>query len=304
MPAGGIGWMPFSDRRRWIVSKASCALLLSATIVVGGGIIVSAADAQSQTQQPQQQQTQPQQTQPQQPFQQLPQYRQSQQQDLDRIWEMHKQQTRARIAGAVQQLRSACQDELRKFCSTVTPGEGRLLLCMQAHQDKIDRQCELALLETSRNIGKAVSQIETFAQVCWPDIQVHCSGTGGSITQCVIDNRSSLSPACRAMVAAMAPDPATQQGQQPGQAQQGQQPTMIGLAIHSADGMMLGHVTGLKRRPDGSLEAIEAELGTPLGLGSVGVLISPSDLRWKGDGIELQMIAEQVRTILQGRRRQ
>ncbi len=295
MPADGIGWMPFSDRRRWIVSKASCALLLSATIVVGGGI-VSAADAQSQTQQQQQ-------TQPQQPLQQLPpQYRQSQ--DLDRIWEMHKQQTRARIAGAVQQLRTACQDELRKFCSTVTPGEGRLLLCMQAHQDKIDRQCELALLETSRNIGKAVSQIETFAQVCWPDIQVHCSGTGGSISQCVIDHRSSLSPACRAMVAAMAPSPATQQGQQPGQAQQGRQPSMIGLAIHSADGMMLGHVTGLKRRPDGSLEAIEAELGTPLGLGSVGVLISPGDLRWKGDGIELQMIADQVRTILQGQRRQ
>jgi hypothetical protein len=137
--------------------------------------------------------------------------------------------------------------------------------------------------------------MESFAEVCWPDIQVYCSGTGGSVSQCVIDNRSSLSPACRAMVAEMAPSPA---------AQQGQQPSMIGLAIHSADGMMLGHVTGLKRRPDGSLEAIEAELGTPLGLGSIGVLISPSDLRWKGDGIELQMIADQVRTILQGQRKQ
>jgi len=293
------------------VSKGSCALALSASIAVGAGL-VSTASAQSQTQQPQQQQPQQsqqqqpqQQIQPQQPFQQLPpQYRQSQQQDLDQIWEMQKQQTRARIAGAVQQLRTACQDELRKFCSTVTPGEGRLLLCMQAHQDKIGRQCELSLLETSRNIGKAVSQMESFAQVCWPDIQVHCSGAGGSISQCVIDNRSSLSPACRAMVTAMAPSPATQQGQQPGQAAPGQQPSMIGLAIHSADGMMLGHVTGLKRRPDGSLEAIEAELGTPLGLGSTGVLISPGDLRWKGDGIELQMVADQVRSILQGQRRQ
>jgi hypothetical protein len=303
MPTGGIGWMPFSDRRRWIVSTGSCALVLSATIVIGGGI-VSAADAQAQTQQ-QPQQTQQQPTQPQQPLQQLPpQYRQSQQQDLDQIWEMQKQQTRARIAGAVQQLRTACQDELRNFCSTVTPGEGRLLLCMQAHQDKISRQCELSLLETSRNIGKALHQMESFAEVCWPDIQVYCSGTGGSVSQCVIDNRSSLSPACRAMVAAMAPGPAAQQGQQPGQAQQGQQPSMVGLAIHSADGMMLGHVTGLKRRPDGSLEAIEAELGTPLGLGSIGVLINPSDLRWKGDGIELQMIAEQVRAILQGQRKQ
>jgi hypothetical protein len=216
---------------------------------------------------------------------------------------MQKQQTRARIAGAVQQLKTACQDELRNFCSTVTPGDGRLLLCMQAHQDKIGRQCELSLLETSRNIGRAVRQMESFAQVCWPDIQVYCSGTGGSVSQCVIDNSASLSPSCRAMVAAMAPSPSTQQGQQPGQAAQGQQPSMVGLAIHSADGMMLGHVTGLKRGPDGSLEAIEAELGTPLGLGSTSVLISPSDLRWKGDGVELQMAAEQVRTILQGQRR-
>jgi hypothetical protein len=38
-------------------------------------------------------------------------------------------------------------------------------------------------------------------------------------------------------------------------------------------------------------------------LGSTSVLINPSDLRWKGDGVELQMVAEQVRSILQGQRR-
>jgi Cysteine rich repeat len=220
---------------------------------------------------------------------------------------MQREQTRARISGAVQQLKTACQDEIRNYCSNVTPGEGRLLLCMQAHEDKIGRQCELALLETSRNIGKAVGRMETFAQACWPDIQMFCSGAGGSVTQCVIDNKLQLSSVCQAIVAAMLPPAGAQQGQQPGQqpgqAAQGYQPSLIGLAIHSADGMMLGHVTGLKRRPDGSLEAIEAELGTPLGLGSTNVLINPSDLRWKGDSVELQMVAEQVRSILQGQRR-
>ncbi|HEY1246505.1 MAG TPA: hypothetical protein VGF29_16895 [Hyphomicrobiaceae bacterium] len=174
---------------------------------------------------------------------------------------------------------------------------------MQAHEDKISRQCELALLETSRNIGKVVRHIETFAQACWPDIQVHCSGTGGSVTQCMIDNRGSLSPACRAIVAAMLPAPGAgqQKGQQQGQGPRG--PSMVGLSIYSTDGTMLGEVTGLKRRADGSLEAIEADLGSPLGLGATSVLISPSDLRWKGDGVELQMAAEQVRAILQGHRR-
>lgn len=303
------------------MSKGSRSLLLSAGIALGAGLL-PVATAQSQSQQPQEQQPQ------QQPFQQQPpqgqqpaegqpqaqqqgqaQFQQSQQQDFDQLWQMQKEQTRARVAGAVQQLKTACADELHNFCSTVTPGEGRLLLCMQAHEDKIGRQCELALLETSRAIGNVVHQVDTFARLCWPDIQEHCSGTGGSVTQCMMENRSSLSPACRAVVTAMLPPAGgTAQGQpqgqgQQGQAQQGHAPSMVGLSIYSADGMMLGQVTGVKRRPDGSLEAIEADLGSPLGLGATSVLISPSDLRWKGDGVELQMMADHVRSILQGQRR-
>ena len=196
--------------------------------------------------------------------------------------------------------------------------------------------------------------MERFADACWNDIQIYSAGTAaGSITQCVVDNRSSLSPQCRAIVATTqagsqmgqtqsgagqaqpgSSQPGqTQQGQtqpgpaqpgpaqpgqvqpgqvqpgqvqpgqvQPGQAQPGPQPgqNLTGLAVYSMDGAKLGEVTGVRRRPDGGIELIEADLGSPLGLGTRGVLISPSDLRWKGDHIELQMGADQVRSILQG----
>jgi Golgi apparatus protein 1 len=263
--------------------------LLSAGLAVGEGLL-STAQAQELQRKDMQQ---PQQT-PQQQFQQRQQ--QAQQPDLQQIWQMQRAQTRARIAGAVQQLRTACQDELRNFCGTVTPGEGRLLLCMQAHEDKISRQCELALLETSRNIGKAVRRVENLAQACWQDIQTHCSVAGGSVVQCIVDNRQSLSSQCQAMVAALVPPAKQAQTPQP-------QDSMVGLAIYSADGMMLGQVTGVKRRGDGSLEAIEADIGSPLGMGATSVLISPGDLRWRGDGVELQMMVEQVRSVLQGQRR-
>jgi len=284
------------------VCKTARALVLGAGIAAGVGLVTAAAQAQQQQPQPQPQPQQQQQHQFQQPqFQQPPasqQQTQQPQQDLQQIWQMHQAQMRARISGAMQQLRQACQDELRNFCSTVTPGEGRLLLCMQAHEDKISRQCELALLETSRNVGKAVRRVENIAQACWQDIQTHCSGAGGSVAQCMMDNRASLSAPCQATV--MAALPAARQSQSP---QDQQQQSMVGLAIYSADGMMLGQVTGVRRRSDGSLEAIEAELGSPLGMGATNVLISPGDLRWKGDGVELQMVADHVRTILQGQRR-
>ena len=282
------------------MSKGSGALLVSTAVAVSVGLVSPAAQSQQQPQQ-QLQQQQPQQQQPQQQQSQQPQQQSQQQpqQDLQQIWQMHQQQMRARISGAVQQLRQACQDELRNYCSTVTPGEGRLLLCMQAHEDQISRQCELAMLETTRSIGQVVHRIENFARACWQDIQAHCSGAGGgSMMQCMLDNRAALSAPCRATVVAMMPAAQTGQTQQ-----DQQQQSMVGLAIYSADGMMLGQVTGLRRRPDGSLEAIEAEIGSPLGMGATNVLISPGDLRWKGDSVELQMVAEQVRSILQGQRR-
>ena len=149
------------------MSRASRTRGLSMTLAVGVGLVL-APPARAQMQPPQGQQGQ------QQPKPQAP--------DLQQIWQMHKMQMRARIAGAMQQLRTACDDEMRNFCGTVTPGEGRLLLCMQAHEDKISRQCELALLETSRSIGgAAVRRVENFAQTCWQDIQTHCSGAGGSV---------------------------------------------------------------------------------------------------------------------------
>lgn len=266
------------------MSKRFRAQRLSTAVAAAIGILLApGVQAQQQMQRQPQQQAQPSDQPP----------------DLQQMWQMRRLQMRARIAGAAQQLRSACGEELRKFCSTVTPGQGRLLLCMQAHQDKIGRPCELALLETSRSIGSAVRRVEDIAEACWQDIQAHCSGRGGSVTQCMIDNRASLSPECRAVVAAAVPGNIRQDQ---AQRQKQKQASIIGMPIYSADGMMLGQVTGLKHRGDGSLDAVEAELGRPLGLGTLNVLITPGELRWRGDGVALTMVADQVRSVLQGQR--
>ena len=42
-----------------------------------------------------------------------------------------------RLSEATRKIEAACSEDLKKYCSTVTPGEGRLLLCIEAHEDKI-----------------------------------------------------------------------------------------------------------------------------------------------------------------------
>jgi Cysteine rich repeat len=113
------------------------------------------------------------------------------------------QQIAARLDAAVKKVEAACSNDLKKYCSTVTPGEGRLILCMQAHEDKISEKCDYALFDASRKINRALDRIDRAADICWSDIEKHCSNIpegGGRILQCLIGEKTSLTPACQAEV--------------------------------------------------------------------------------------------------------
>ena len=105
-----------------------------------------------------------------------------------------------RLSAAVEKLQTACGDDLKKYCSTVTPGEGRLLFCMMAHEDKISAKCDYALYSAARNLDRAIDYVEEAADACWPDIEKHCANVsegGGRIAQCLVNNKSSLSSHCQ-----------------------------------------------------------------------------------------------------------
>jgi hypothetical protein len=110
------------------------------------------------------------------------------------------QKVAARLAAASAKIMAACQEDLSKYCSTVTPGEGRLVFCMMAHEDKISQKCDRALYDASRKMGRALNLIQETADACWYDIQTHCANVpagGGHIAQCLIDNKKSVRRACR-----------------------------------------------------------------------------------------------------------
>ena len=50
-----------------------------------------------------------------------------------------------KLTARIAKLESACAKDIKKYCKDVTPGEGRVIYCMQAHEDKISPQCTFEL---------------------------------------------------------------------------------------------------------------------------------------------------------------
>jgi hypothetical protein len=105
-----------------------------------------------------------------------------------------------RLDAAVEQIKSACSADARTYCSNVTQGEGRLLFCMIAHEDKLSTKCDYAIYKASRNLDRALDRLAQTADACWTDIERHCADAPegpGQIAKCLVVKRASLSTTCR-----------------------------------------------------------------------------------------------------------
>jgi len=113
------------------------------------------------------------------------------------------QRLAARAEAATKTIQDACSPDVTKFCGQVTPGEGRLVLCMMAHEDKVSTKCDFALYSATRNLERAIDRIEQTADACWQDIEKQCSETapgGGRVAQCLVAKKASLSNECAATI--------------------------------------------------------------------------------------------------------
>ncbi|MBA4131589.1 MAG: hypothetical protein C0519_09190 [Hyphomicrobium sp.] len=109
----------------------------------------------------------------------------------------------AKAEAALAKVKAACAPDLKSFCSTVTPGEGRLLLCMMAHEDKMSDACFDGMLTAAEGVDLAVSNVLRAAAACDGDIEKLCADVDmgeGRIVQCLIDKKAEISTPCRAEV--------------------------------------------------------------------------------------------------------
>jgi hypothetical protein len=197
---------------------------------------------------------------------------------------------RDRVGSAIESIRGACAGDIDKFCGNVTPGEGRVLLCMQAHDDRLSFRCQFALYRASRHLGRALNRVERIADACWNDIQAHCANAEGTgLARCVMDRGRSNSRACQRAVTGIR------------QALHGLA-SLRGMPAFSADGKDLGKVVDVVRGPDGKVQAVNIEVGRFLGIGDRVVTFDRSRFEELADRIRLRIDSDAVRSLPDARR--
>ena len=97
----------------------------------------------------------------------------------------------------------ACEGDLQQFCSQVTPGEGRLLHCVAAHEDKISGECGYALYSAANLLAQLADAIVEIAESCEVEIDTLCGDVAlgeGRILSCLAQNEAALGDACKTVI--------------------------------------------------------------------------------------------------------
>ena len=102
--------------------------------------------------------------------------------------------------GIVDSVKKGCDKELKTYCKDVTPGEGRVLACLYAYEDKLSGQCEYALYDAAVQLQRAVEALSYAVNECRDDLTKFCSDIKpgeGRLLQCLDKNNSKVSKRCK-----------------------------------------------------------------------------------------------------------
>jgi len=94
-----------------------------------------------------------------------------------------------------------CEKELSTYCKEVTPGEGRILACLYAHEDKLSGRCDYALYDAAAQLDRAVNTLTYVAQECGDDMDKYCAEVPagkGRLLDCLKKNKEEISSRCKA----------------------------------------------------------------------------------------------------------
>ena len=113
-----------------------------------------------------------------------------------------------KLTARIQKLENSCGDDIKKFCTGVTPGGGHIVYCLEAYDDKISPKCAFELDETELDLQDVGDALKDAFHLCQGDIAKLCGDTRpgeGRISACLASNRASVSQSCVEAIEKMQP---------------------------------------------------------------------------------------------------
>ena len=107
------------------------------------------------------------------------------------------------LESVIESVAIGCEKELTTYCAEVTPGEGRILACMYAFEDKLSGKCEFALYDAAAQLERFVGALTYVANECAEDLDTHCAAVEmgeGRLAECLLGNKSKLQARCAAAI--------------------------------------------------------------------------------------------------------
>jgi hypothetical protein len=103
------------------------------------------------------------------------------------------------VQGALDTFSEGCQQELTTFCKDVTPGEGRIIACLYAFQDKLTPRCEYALYDSVGQLDRVLTNLKYAVTECRDDLKSYCADIKpgeGRLLDCLDKNEAKVSARC------------------------------------------------------------------------------------------------------------
>lgn len=105
------------------------------------------------------------------------------------------------VQGALDTFAEGCRQELTTYCKDVAPGDGRLIACLYAFQDKLTPRCEFAFLDSVNQLDRTLTNLSYAVSECRDDLKNLCGEVKpgeGRLLDCLDKNEDKVSKRCNA----------------------------------------------------------------------------------------------------------
>lgn len=103
------------------------------------------------------------------------------------------------VQGALDTFTAGCEQELNTYCKDVIPGDGRIIACLYAYQDKLSLRCERAFYDSVGQLDRVLTNLTYAVNECRDDLQAHCADVEpgeGRLLDCLNKNEKKVSARC------------------------------------------------------------------------------------------------------------